>query len=94
MARAAVEGYEVIDAYSRPVRLGEGVALNGSLCGDAIERTLQALAVCAARLLVREPDFAAAINRGTPLDRPTPQMLRESAGAGATCRQQPGAGIP
>ena len=26
VARASVEGYEVIDAYSRPVRLGEGVA--------------------------------------------------------------------
>src|SRR6476469_697063 len=27
VARASVDGYEVIDAYSRPVRLGEGVAL-------------------------------------------------------------------
>jgi hypothetical protein len=53
-----------------------------------------ALAVCAARLLVREPDFATAINRGTPLDNPTPQMLRESADVGATCRQKPDAGIP
>lgn len=50
VARASVEGYEVIDAYSRPVRLGEGVALNGTLCGDAIERTLQALGVCAAKI--------------------------------------------
>src|SRR5260221_11928701 len=50
VARASVEGYEVIDAYSRPVRLGEGVALSGSLCGEAIERTLQALAVCAAKI--------------------------------------------
>jgi exopolyphosphatase/guanosine-5'-triphosphate,3'-diphosphate pyrophosphatase len=50
VARAAVEGYEVIDAYSRPVRLGEGVALNGTLCGDAIERTLTALSVCAGKI--------------------------------------------
>ena len=50
VARASVDGYEVIDAYSRPVRLGEGVALNGTLCGDAIERTLQALTVCAAKI--------------------------------------------
>ncbi len=50
VARASVEGYEVVDAYSRPVRLGEGVALNGSLCGEAIERTLQALSVCAAKI--------------------------------------------
>src|SRR5882724_13313883 len=48
VARASVDGYEVIDAYSRPVRLGEGVVLSGSLCGDAIERSLHALGVCAA----------------------------------------------
>ncbi|MBR2818193.1 MAG: Ppx/GppA family phosphatase [Reyranella sp.] len=50
VARASVEGFEVIDAYSRPVRLGEGVALNGALCGDAIERTLTALGVCASKI--------------------------------------------
>ena len=52
------------------------------------------LAVCAARLLVREPDFATAINGDASLADPTPQMLRESAHAGATCRQDPGSGIP
>jgi exopolyphosphatase/guanosine-5'-triphosphate,3'-diphosphate pyrophosphatase len=50
VARASIDGYEVLDAYSRPVRLGEGVALNGTLCGDAIERTVHALAVCAAKI--------------------------------------------
>jgi len=50
VARATVEGFEVIDAYSRPVRLGEGVALNGALCGDAINRTLDALSVCASKI--------------------------------------------
>jgi exopolyphosphatase/guanosine-5'-triphosphate,3'-diphosphate pyrophosphatase len=50
VARASVSGFEVIDAYSRPVRLGEGVALNGALCGEAIERTLGALDVCAAKI--------------------------------------------
>ena len=50
VARASIDGYEVIDSYSRPVRLGEGVALNGSLCGEAIERTLQALSVCAGKI--------------------------------------------
>jgi exopolyphosphatase / guanosine-5'-triphosphate,3'-diphosphate pyrophosphatase len=50
VARASVSGFEVIDAYSRPVRLGEGVALNGSLCGDAIERTLEALGICATKI--------------------------------------------
>jgi exopolyphosphatase/guanosine-5'-triphosphate,3'-diphosphate pyrophosphatase len=50
VAKAAVDGFEVIDAFSRPVRLGEGIALNGALCGDAIERTLSALDVCAAKI--------------------------------------------
>ena len=52
------------------------------------------LAVCAARLLVRRPDFAAAINRGSSFDNPTPTMLRESADAGAACRGNVNAGIP
>lgn len=50
VARASVAGFDVIDAYSRPVRLGEGIALNGALCGDAIDRTLEALDVCAAKI--------------------------------------------
>ena len=50
VARASVDGFDVVDAYSRPVRLGEGVALSGMLCGDAIERTLSALEVCAAKI--------------------------------------------
>jgi exopolyphosphatase/guanosine-5'-triphosphate,3'-diphosphate pyrophosphatase len=50
VARASVEGFDVVDAYSRPVRLGEGVALSGTLCGDAIDRTLDALNVCASKI--------------------------------------------
>ncbi|MBS0521211.1 MAG: Ppx/GppA family phosphatase [Proteobacteria bacterium] len=50
VAKASISGFEVLDAYSRPVRLGEGVALNGTLCGDAIERTLDALGVCATKI--------------------------------------------
>ena len=50
VARATVEGFEVVDAFSRPVRLGEGVAASGALCPAAIERTLDALSVCAAKI--------------------------------------------
>ena len=50
VAKASISGFEVVDAYSRPVRLGEGVALNGALCGDAIERTLEALGVCSTKI--------------------------------------------
>jgi len=28
VARASVDGYEVINAYSRPIRLGEGAAIS------------------------------------------------------------------
>ena len=50
VARASMDGFDVVDAYARPVRLGEGVALNGVLCGEAIDRTLGALEVCAAKI--------------------------------------------
>jgi exopolyphosphatase / guanosine-5'-triphosphate,3'-diphosphate pyrophosphatase len=50
VAKASASGFEVLDAYSRPVRLGEGVVLNGELCGKAIERTLEALGICASKI--------------------------------------------
>ena len=50
VAKASVSGFDVIDAYSRPVRLGEGVVANGTLCGEAIDRTIGALEVCAAKI--------------------------------------------
>jgi hypothetical protein len=53
-----------------------------------------ALAVCAARVLVQQPDFRDAILRGAGLDRPTPQMVQASTAAGRTCRADPKAGVP
>ena len=50
VARASATGFDVIDAFSRPVRLGEKVADQGRLCGDAIERTMDALSICAAKI--------------------------------------------
>src|ERR1700743_247460 len=62
VARASVTGFDVIDAYSRPVRLGEGIALNGTLCSEAIDRTLGALDVCASKIrrngVTRPPTIA------------------------------------
>jgi len=43
------DGFRVIDSFSRIVRLGEGLATTGSLCDDAIERTIDALKVCAGK---------------------------------------------
>jgi exopolyphosphatase/guanosine-5'-triphosphate,3'-diphosphate pyrophosphatase len=46
VARPAGDSFRVIDAFSRIVRLGEGVSLSGRLSEPAIERALAALAVC------------------------------------------------
>ncbi len=44
------EGFRVIDAFSRIVRLGEGLGKNGKLSKAAMARTLEALRICAAKL--------------------------------------------
>ncbi|MCH8491180.1 MAG: Ppx/GppA family phosphatase, partial [Oceanicaulis sp.] len=43
-------GFRVIDAYSRIVRLGEGLLSTGQLSEPAMTRALEALSVCADRL--------------------------------------------
>ncbi len=53
IARPSGENFTVIDAFSRVVRLGEGVAQNGRLSDEAMERTLAALRVCADKLMRR-----------------------------------------
>ena len=50
IARPQGDGFAVVDAFSRIVRLGEGLAATGSLSDAAIERTLSALKVCADKL--------------------------------------------
>ncbi len=47
IARPADWGFRVIDAYSRIVRLGEGLSATGRLSEAAMARTITALAVCA-----------------------------------------------
>lgn len=46
VARPAPEGFRVIDAYSRIVRLGEGLGASGRLSEAAMSRAIEALAVC------------------------------------------------
>ena len=41
------DAFRVVDSYSRIVRLGEGLAGTGGLCEDAMQRTIEALRVCA-----------------------------------------------
>jgi exopolyphosphatase / guanosine-5'-triphosphate,3'-diphosphate pyrophosphatase len=53
VARPAGGGFRVVDAFSRIVRLGEGLAATGALSMEAIERTLEALKVCAGKIAYR-----------------------------------------
>jgi exopolyphosphatase/guanosine-5'-triphosphate,3'-diphosphate pyrophosphatase len=46
VARPAGDGFRVVDAFSRIVRLGEGISSSGRLSEAAIERSLEALEVC------------------------------------------------
>lgn len=45
--------FRVVDAFSRIVRLGEGLGASGRLSDDAMERSIEALKICAAKLSAR-----------------------------------------
>lgn len=53
VARARGRGFRVIDAYSRIVRLGEGLAASGLLSDAAMDRTVEALKICADKMRKR-----------------------------------------
>ena len=61
IARPQGEGFAVVDAFSRIVRLGEGLAASGRLSDAAIDRTLAALAVCADKLRRRNVTLSRAV---------------------------------
>ncbi|PDS94541.1 exopolyphosphatase [Rhizobium sp. S9] len=46
--------FRVVDAFSRIVRLGEGLAASGRLSDEAMERAIEALRICAGKLRNRE----------------------------------------
>lgn len=46
--------FRVIDAFSRIVRLGEGLGASGRLSTDAMDRAVEALRICAAKLKARD----------------------------------------
>ena len=52
------------------------------------------LAVCVSRVLVQEPDVRSAIVAGDSFDKPSPQILQETAAAGVACRNNPLSGLP
>lgn len=50
VARPSGDSFRVVDAFSRIVRLGEGVSLSGRLSDAAVDRALAALAVCRSKM--------------------------------------------
>jgi exopolyphosphatase/guanosine-5'-triphosphate,3'-diphosphate pyrophosphatase len=46
VARPAGDGFRVVDAFSRIIRLGEGISASGRISDAAIERALDALEIC------------------------------------------------
>jgi exopolyphosphatase/guanosine-5'-triphosphate,3'-diphosphate pyrophosphatase len=54
IARPGPQGFVIVDAYSRVVRLGEGLMEAGRLSDAAMDRTVAALAACAEKLARRD----------------------------------------
>jgi exopolyphosphatase/guanosine-5'-triphosphate,3'-diphosphate pyrophosphatase len=50
VARPSRRGFLVVDAFSRIIRLGEGVSRTGRLSPEAMDRTIEALRICANKL--------------------------------------------
>ncbi len=50
IATPTADGFRAVDAFSRIVRLGEGLASNGALTPEAMDRAVAALGVCASKL--------------------------------------------
>jgi exopolyphosphatase/guanosine-5'-triphosphate,3'-diphosphate pyrophosphatase len=50
VARPSRRGFVVVDAFSRIIRLGEGVSSSGRLSEAAMQRTIEALQVCSRKM--------------------------------------------
>ena len=61
VARPTEDGFVVVDAFSRVVRLGEGLAASGRISDAAIDRALGALSVCADKLRRRRVSLARSV---------------------------------
>ncbi|MEO1014335.1 MAG: Ppx/GppA phosphatase family protein [Pseudomonadota bacterium] len=53
VAAPSKDGFRVVDAFSRIVRLGEGVAAAGALSDAAMDRAVEALKICAQKMARR-----------------------------------------
>ena len=61
IARPTDGGFTVIDAFSRIVRLGEGLARTGELSKEAMDRAVGALSICADKLRRRNVSLSRSV---------------------------------
>jgi exopolyphosphatase / guanosine-5'-triphosphate,3'-diphosphate pyrophosphatase len=61
IARAGGDGFTVVDAFSRVVRLGEGLTRTGKMSDEAMDRAVEALSVCAEKLKRRNVVLARSV---------------------------------
>src|SRR4051812_16334554 len=61
IARPTDGGFTVIDAFSRIVRLGEGLSRTGELSQEAMDRAVTALGVCAEKLRRRNVSLSRSV---------------------------------
>ncbi|HWT12112.1 MAG TPA: Ppx/GppA phosphatase family protein [Allosphingosinicella sp.] len=61
VARPTEAGFTVVDAFSRVVRLGEGMATSGKLSDAAMDRAVAALGVCAEKMRRRRVSLARSV---------------------------------
>ena len=61
VARPTEDGFTVIDAFSRIVRLGEGMATSGKISEAAMDRAVAALTVCSEKLRRRRVSLARSV---------------------------------
>ena len=61
IARPTNDGFTVVDAFSRIVRLGEGLTQSGKLTQGAMDRSVAALAVCADKLRRRHVSLSRSV---------------------------------
>lgn len=61
IAKPSADGFIVVDAFSRIVRLGEGLAASGYISDAAIDRAIAALTICADKLRRRHVTLARSV---------------------------------
>src|SRR5207253_4225089 len=61
IARPTDGGFTVIDAFSRIVRLGEGLSQSGTLSDEAMDRAVAALGICADKLRRRNVSLSRSV---------------------------------